>query len=77
MNSLKLKDTKLIYRRNFQDDGGARWRDLYILKRYIFIPTFIYIKKKIHLHMENLLQKTFKHWQKTPDFQNGKLTSTE
>lgn len=27
--------------------------------------------------MENLLQKTFKHWQKTPDFQNSKLTSTE
>ena len=42
-----------------------------------FLPTFICILKKIHLHMEQLLKKTFKHWQKTPDFQKGKLTSTE
>lgn len=39
MNSLKLKDTKLIYRRNFQDGGGARWRD------HLPPHIYIYIKK--------------------------------
>ena len=39
-----------------------------------FLPTHT---SKTHLHVEQLLRTPSEHWQKSSDFQKGKLISTE